>query len=431
MTPNRIHFSRLAVLSVLMTLVLAVSTLATGQTFSVIESFNGYNGAQPIAGLIFDNAGNLYGTAAQGGSGFGTVFELSPATGGSFKETLLYKFGTNGSADGVYPSGGLVFDANGNLYGTTEHGGAFNAGTVFELSPGLRGWTETVLHSFGGSDGAYPTSGLAIDAAGNLYGTTIQGGLYSNCTYSGGIFLCGTAFELSPGAGGSWSFQVIHNFGHNNDAYFPSSGLTLDSAGNLYGECALGGQYGKGLLYELSPGQGGTWTEQILHQWGNGTDGIYPYGGLILDSAGNLYGTTSQSGVKGKMGTVFELTPTNSGWVEKNQYYFGINTDGQFPFSGLLMDSAGNLYGTTHNGGGHGYGIVYELTPGLSGWTEKILYNLSGGSDGGISSATLVKDVAGNLYGTAWYGGNYPSCVAGPVAGCGVAFKIGSAAAAK
>lgn len=428
--PNSKHSSLFAFLLVLLIFVSAASTRATSQTYSVIENFTGPNGALPLAGLIFDNNGNLYGTAAEGGSGYGAVFELSPTSGGSYTQALLYEFGTSGNTDGAYPSGGLVFDLSGNLYGTTEHGGVHNAGTVFELSPGANGWTETVLHSFGGTnDGAYPTSGLAIDAGGNLYGTTIQGGPYTNCAYSGSAYSCGTAFELSPVSGGGWSYNLIHSFGHAGDAFFPASGLTLDSVGNLYGECAQGGQHGKGLLYELSPGSGGAWTEQVLHQWGNGNDGVYPYGGLIFDSTGNLYGTTSQSGVKGNMGTVFELTPTKSGWVEENQYYFGINTDGQFPFSGLVLDGAGNLYGTTHNGGSQGYGIIYELTPGSNGWTEKILYNLSGSADGGISSATLVMDAAGSLYGTAWYGGDYSSCITGPVPGCGVVFKVMPSAA--
>jgi uncharacterized repeat protein (TIGR03803 family) len=426
---NKKYPSLLALLALTLMFVPSASTQATSQTFGVIENFNGYNGGQLLAGLIFDKAGNLYGTAAEGGTGYGVVFELSPLNGGSYKETLLYKFGSSGSKDGAYPAGGLVFDAVGNLYGTTEHGGASNAGTVFELSPGSNGWTETVLHSFGGSnDGTYPTSRLAIDAAGNLYGTTIRGGLYTRCAYSGSYSSCGTAFELSPVSGGGWTYKLIHNFGHASDAYFPASGLTLDSSGNLFGECVTGGLYGSGMLYELSPGPNGTWTEQVVHQWGNGSDGLYPYGELIFDSAGNLYGTTSQSGVKGHMGTVFELTPTQSGWVEQNQYYFGINSDGQFPFSGLVRDATGNLYGTTHNGGSQGYGIIYKLTPASGGWTEEILHNLSGASDGGISSATLVMDAAGNLYGTAWYGGNAPQCIAGLIPGCGVVFKIVPAA---
>jgi len=168
-------------------------------------------------------------------------------------------------------------------------------------------------------------------------------------------------------------------------------------------------------------------TFTVLHTF-TGPDGASPYSGITVDRAGNLYGTTSQSGVKGHMGTVFELTPTQSGWVEQNQYYFGINSDGQFPFSGLVRDATGNLYGTTHNGGSQGYGIIYKLTPASGGWTEEILHNLSGASDGGISSATLVMDAAGNLYGTAWYGGNAPQCIAGLIPGCGVVFKIVPAA---
>lgn len=411
---------------VAMLLLLCSANLAPAQIYSVVKAFTGYNGAQPVAGLVFDQAGNLYGTAAEGGTGAGAVYELSPISGG-FKQTVLYKFGANGASDGAYPLGSLAFDLNGNLYGTTEHGGTYNGGTVFQLSPGLSGWTETTLHSFGnGSDGLFPTGGVAIDGAGNLFGTTINGGVNTNCAYSGTISSCGTAFELSSKSGGGWTYAVIHNFGHTGDAYFPA-GLTLDSSGSLYGQCSLGGQYGKGLVYKLSPGSSG-WTETILRQWGNGADGSYPYGTLTFDSAGNLYGTTSQSGVKGNMGTVFELVPNGNQWVEQRQYYFGINTDGQFPFSGIVLDSSLNLYGTTHNGGSQGYGIIYQLTPNSTGWTEKILYNLAGANDGGISSATLVLDASGNLFGTASYGGSAASCITGPVPGCGVVFKVSGVA---
>ena len=414
----------LAAAAIILSLYLSVAAnCALSQTYNVIEAFDGSNGAQPIAGLTLDKAGNLYGVTAQGGNGLGTVFELSPAAGG-YNQMTLYKFGTSGSADGAYPSGALVIDSAGNLFGTTEHGGAYNGGTVFELSPGLGGWTETILHNFGnGTDGMFPTSGLTINSTGDLFGTTINGGSNTKCAYSGTISSCGTAFGLSPKSGGGWNYAVIHNFGHAGDAYFPSSAITLDSSSNLYGECALGGQHGEGLLYELSLGSRG-WTETIIHQWGSGTDGSYPYGNLTFDLAGNLYGTTSQSGVKGNMGTVFEFVPNGTQWIEQRQYYFGINTDGQFPFSGVVVDASGNVYGTTHNGGSQGYGIVYKLTPNSTGWNEKILYNLAGANDGGISSATLVMDASGNLFGTASYGGSAQSCITGPVPGCGVAFEL-------
>src|ERR1039458_2304305 len=270
---------------------LFVSTWAAAQE-TVLHSFhnNGTDGFGPYyAGLIFDAAGNLYGTTLYGGSyggapgTGGTVFELTPAAGGGWTEKVLYSFGNVADADGANPFAGLVFDAAGNLYGTTYAGGTYRNGTVFELTPAAGGgWTEKVLHNFNnnGTDGATPLAGLILDAVGNLYGTTQVGGTYNY----------GTVFELTPVAGGGWTEKVLHTF-NGTDGFEPSAGLIFDAAGNLYGTA--------GVVFELTPVAGGGWTEQVLN------NGAGP-GGLIFDAAGNLYGTTLEGGTYG-LGTVFEL----------------------------------------------------------------------------------------------------------------------------
>ncbi len=342
-----------------------------GWTETVLYSFGGSpDGADPLAGLIFDAAGNLYGTTGAGGTyDYGTVFELTPAAGGGWTETVLHNFNYN-VTDGYYPYAGLIFDAAGNLYGTTSQGGTYGYGwgTVFELTPAAGGgWTEKVLHSFpdyNGTDGTSPYAGLIFDAAGNLYGTTSQGGTY--------IFR-GTVFELTPAAGGGWTETVLHSFGNGADADSPQAGLIFDAAGNLYGTTVEGGTgsnciFGCGTVFELTPAAGGGWTEKVLYSFNaNGTDGYYPYAGLIFDAAGNLYGTTRYGGTSSGCapygcGTVFELTPAAGGtWTETVLHNFGNGTDGATPLAGLIFDAAGNLYGTTSSGGTYGYGTVFEL----------------------------------------------------------------------
>src|SRR5271167_2273777 len=344
-------------------------TAGGGWMEQVLHSFNGGDGYWPFAGLIFDAAGNLYGTTYVGGAyGEGTVFELTPAAGGGWTERVLYSFCSQRSCtDGETPGAGLIFDAAGNLYGTTSGGGTGTYfGTVFELTPTAGGgWMEQVLHSFNGGDGYWPFAGLIFDAAGNLYGTTYVGGAYGE----------GTVFELTPAAGGGWTEQVLYNFKHNGtDGYNPEAGLIFDKNGNLYSTTLAGGTYGEGTVFELRPTAGGDWTEEVLHSFGNGTDGYQPAGSLMFDAAGNLYGTTYGGGTYG-YGTVFELTPTaGGGWTEKVLHSFGNGPDGYYPYAGLIFDAAGNLYSTTHGGGTYGYGTVFELTPTAGGsWTETVL----------------------------------------------------------
>jgi len=319
--------------------------------------------------LISDAAGNLYGTNSSGGTYtyYGTVFELTPTAGGGWTEQVLHSFNNNGT-DGLYPSSGLIFDAAGNLYGTTSGGGDYSCngssqcGTVFELSPTEGGgWTETVLHSFGaGTDGSGPTGSLIFDGGGNLYGAT----------YAGGTSNVGTVFELSPNGSGGWTESVLYSFNNNgSDGNYPYAGLVFDSAGNLYGTTYYGGTSNQGSIFKLSPNGGGGWTETVLHSFDfnfNETDGAYPTAGVIFDHAGNLYGTTDNGGTC-NYGTAFEFSPAGGGnWTETVLHSFcNGGADGYRPFAGLIIDHAGNLYGTTSVGGSgtSAIGTVFEIAP--------------------------------------------------------------------
>jgi len=239
-------------------------------------------GSQPAAGLIFDSAGNLYGTTQFGGRGFGNVFELTPNKDGSWKEKVLHSF--NGK-DGFWPAAGLVFDSAGNLYGTTPQGGPHNCGTIFELTSNQDGsWKEKVLHSFDEKDGNNAASALIFDSLGNLYGTASTGGV-SDCENG-----CGLVFELTPNEDGSWKESVLHFFDRNGkDGYLPESSLVFDSSGNLYGTTAGGGPNNAGIVFQLSPSGNGSWKEKVLHSFNlNYKDGYGPDAGLVFDSAGAI-----------------------------------------------------------------------------------------------------------------------------------------------
>jgi uncharacterized repeat protein (TIGR03803 family) len=312
------------------------------------------------------------------------------------QETVLHSFGHG--TDGQNPATGLLMDSAGNLYGTTEFGGIHGLGTIFELSPqGGGGYTPTVLHSFGrGTDGSEPWASVIMDGAGNLYGTTQFGGIHEG----------GTIFELSPNHDGGWTERVLHSFGGGTDGALPYAGLMMDGAGNLYGTTWLGGIRDEGAIFELSPPQGGDWIERVLHSFGHQGDGFYPFAGLIMDSSGNLYGTTVDGGIHGE-GVVFELSPRQGGeWIERVLHSFGFGSDGVFPYSGLMIDSGGHLYGTTLNGGAYGFGTIFELSPPEGGdWLESVLHNFGNGTDGQYPYGSLTEDGAGNLYGTTTAGG--------------------------
>ena len=270
-------------------------------TETLLHTFSGFlDGANPVGDLVFDQVGNLYGTAFAGatggcsggyGDGCGVVFEMTPSQG-SWNFNVLYSF--SGRSDGGLPESGVTFDQSGSLYGTTVDGGAYGYGTVYESTPSGSDWTEKVIHSFsGGSDGAYPQAGLIVDQSGDLYGAAISRG---NNNY-------GTAFELEPG-GGSWNFNLLYSLGLQSGQ--PTSTLTLDNAGNLYGTANSGGKYGAGAVFKLVRALG--WNYVSLHDFGNGNDGEYPHSSVLFDANGNLYGTTQYGGNPGA-GTVWEITP--------------------------------------------------------------------------------------------------------------------------
>jgi uncharacterized repeat protein (TIGR03803 family) len=393
--------------------VFGTATRAFSQTETILLAFyaTGSNGDEPDAGLISDASGSLYGTTAQtAGSVGGTVFQLAPVAGGGWSERILYRFILDG-IDGTGPQAALTLDSSGNLYGTTAYGGTgtncsvYGCGTIFKLTPTGGTWTEEILHNFSGAgtDGWQPTSNLIFDSAGNLYGTTTGGGAYGS----------GTVFEFMPTPGSGWREKILHNFsGNGTGGATPLAGLIFDAAGNLFGTTANGGAHGfynAGTVFELTPTAGGKWTETPIHQFGKGSDGQTPNAGLIFDSAGNLYGTTYEGGPYHR-GIVFELTPKiGGGWVEKAIHAFGgVNEDGTNPTAALILDTQGNLYGTTIIGGTQSIGIAFELSPNArGGWTETILHSFSYNdpSDGLYPSAGLIFDAVGNLYGTTRSGG--------------------------
>jgi uncharacterized repeat protein (TIGR03803 family) len=321
---------------------------------------------------------------------------------------VIYSFA--GAKDGEYLDTDLVMDSAGNIYGTTVQGGDFGSGTVFQLSPSSGGWTHTVLYSFtGGTDGGEPYKGVTLDAQGNLYGTAVTGGSGS-C--EGG---CGVLFKLAN-SGGIWTQSVIHAFTGGNDGSGPGSGLTFDHHGHFYGMTPTGGAYGLGVIFELRPLADGTWRLGVLHAFTGGADGSSASAGrLILDRAGNLYGVATVGGANNK-GVAFELTRTQTGWTLLPLYAFKDQPDGALPYGGLIFDRAGNLYGTTYYAGVHDVGTVFKLTHANGAWTETVLYSFKGGTDGSSPISTLVADAAGNLYGTTSDGGT--GCA------CGVIFKL-------
>jgi uncharacterized repeat protein (TIGR03803 family) len=394
---DKLYLGLKVTLAISMVALLASSSWAAAHE-TVLHSFNSNtkDGYDPVGGLIFDAAGNLYGTT-EGGGDFdsGTVFELTPEKGGSWTEKVLHSFNSN-TKDGYNPYANLIFDAAGNLYGTTCGGGVYGYGTVFELMPKAGGrWAEKVLHSFNNHNGACSYAGLIFDNFGNLYGTV----------YAGGPKGGGAVFELTPNGNGRWIEKVVYAFKFNeNGGGYPEGGLIFDAAGNLYGATR---NSSNGMVFELTPKTRGGWTEKVLHTF-NIKDGMDPNSSPIFDTVGNLYYTTYSGGTNGD-GTVFELTPkTGGGWTGKVLHSFN-GKDGIFCYAGLVFDAAGNLYGTVVEGGTYNHGTVFELTPRTGGgWAEKTLHAFND-KDGIFPWATLILDAAGNLYGTTTGGGDYGS----------------------
>lgn len=358
---------------------IGVSCAAGAETVLYSFGANATDGEEPYAGVIKDGAGNVYGTTYRGGAnGYGTVFKI--AVSGS--ESVLYSFGAT-ATDGQYPYAAPIIDTSGNLYGTTEQSGANSngTGTVFKLNPS---GTETILYSFGvAPDAEQPHAGLIMDTAGNLFGTTESGGQHSGD---------GTVFKIASG-----TETVLYSFGASaTDGQQPEANLIMDNAGNFYGTTMSGGANNRGTVFKIASG-----TETVLYSFGaSATDGQQPEADLIMDSGGNLYGTTAGGGANGH-GTVFKISASGT---ETILYSFGSGaTDGQGPSAGLIMDSAGNLYGTTEGGGASGDGTVFKIS--ASG-TESVLYSFgASATDGRYPTAGLIVDNAGNLYGTTYAGG--------------------------
>jgi uncharacterized repeat protein (TIGR03803 family) len=393
-------------LALLVVLTVALTRLGQAQTFSKLYEFTGgADGGNPYGSLIQDEKGDLYGTTGLGGAyGGGTVFRLHGS-----KESVIYSFkGTGG--DGAGPSSGLIWDKAGNLYGTTPYGGLLRCGIVgcgivFKVS---RTGKETVLFQFCKKwpcpEGTHPQGGLVRDSEGNLYGTTMYGGA------EGG----GTVFELDNAG----KYTLLYSFPGEMSQNTPYAGLIRDNAGNLYGTTlyAVSDNCGCGMVFKVRGHQ-----ETMLYGFSGQPDGMWPYGDLIRDADGNLYGTTQAGGKYScgdvGCGTVFKLDKDGT---ETILHIFAEDgNDGVSPVAGLIRDEEGNLYGTTESGGLYGGGTVFKLD---KTGKETILHSFSGGSDGGNPVAALIRDATGNLYGTASIGGN-PACK-NQGTGCGVVFKI-------
>jgi hypothetical protein len=361
------------------------------------------------------------------------ILALAPLSSAEWNEKVLYSF--QGGTDGAFPAGGVVFDKQGNLYGATQQGGGTNCspmaacGTVYQVVPPAKQgspWTENVLHIFQGkqhNDGEFPSGGVIADALGNIYGTSSYGGT-GDCILLGIKGGCGTVFELSPPQtkGGQWTYAILYSFKGGKDGYLPFGDLVFDGAGNLYGVTYFGGGKGTtcnpyyqycGTVFELSPPKtkGGKWTEKVLHSFAGATDGANPNGNLVLDSKGAIYGTTSAGGNEGcksssslGCGTAFQLEPptrTGGTWTEKMVHRFTGGTDGGAPNGGLTFDAKGALYGTAGGGGSKSQGVVFRFasTKGSGNWIETVLHRFSAsGNAPCCPMAKVTFDASGNLY---------------------------------
>jgi len=395
------------------------------QNFSIIHNFlGGPDGEEPAYGMTIDSHGIIYSSTFEGDAGTGTVFRLRYRN--AWQLTPLYVFTGGPNSPGAIPYAGVIIGHDGALYGTTAYGGegqcatwggTLGCGTVFKLQPPLSFcvnatcyWTETWLFEFnGGTGGATPYGGIPIfDNAGNLYGTAFGGG-GGSCAAG-----CGLVYELSPSSNG-WVQTVLYTFtGSNGDGANPWAGVIFDQLGNLYGTTQYGGAYGYGTVYELSPSASG-WTEKVIYNFQGQLDGGSPYAGLVFDHSGNLYGATTVGG-NGSGGTIFEMSPSGSNWTYQPICSF-VRQLGELaggPVATPAMDAAGNLYAATGGDGAYGFGSVVKATQSSNGWTCTALYNFTGGNDGRLPRSNLVMDANGDIYGTA----------AGGATGNGVVYEI-------
>jgi hypothetical protein len=426
----------------------------------VLYSFQGTpDGATPAGGVALGSDGNLYGATTEGGADncpgiaqCGTVFQLKPPAqeGGKWTETVLYVFKGKTVNDGSTPAGGVILDKAGNIYGTTGYGGAGDCvllggntgcGTVWELSPPKEKggkWTEEILYSFkSAKNGWLPQGDLTFDAAGNLYGATEFGG--SEGTSCNGLFggQCGTVFELSPPTknGGKWTEKVLHNFAgiasgkDEGDGGQPNGGLVLDGAGAIYGTTYIGGyncphnsNQGCGTVFRLKPptNSGGNWAETLVYVF-KGPDGGEPAAGVVLGGNGSLYGTTKGGGADSGEGTVFEVVPDMNGtWKEQVLHSFTDGPDGGWPEAGLLLSGQGDLFGTA-SAGGSGGGTVFRMQRDDGKWSLNGIYSFKPSPDGFSPASGLTPDQSGSFYGTTNNGGGVKAC-GNP--GCGTVFQL-------
>lgn len=377
----------------LMGLLAASSPPAQAQTFEVLYNFTGFaDGGYPQGGVVGDSAGNIYGTASSGGSTLnGTLFEVDPT--GKFAVVFTFDY-----EDGQMPYGDLLLNSTGDLYGTTAYGGTAGGGTVFEVN--ALGLLKVLYNFTGGTDGGSPHSGLIADAVGNLYGTTSGGG---DLSCSAGVG-CGTVFKVNK----IGKEAVLYSFAGGAAGDSPEAGLVADAAGNLYGTTLQGGDLscgsgrGCGTVFKVNK----SGKETVLYSFTGAADGGYPEAGLVADAAGNLYGTTNtggdlscNSGVG--CGTAFKMDKLGT---ETVLHSFAGGTDGASPIAGLIMDAAGNLVGTTAEGGTYNSGTIFKVS--TSG-TETVLHSFNGQSGGLYPEGALFRDSAGNIYGTTNGGGVY------------------------
>jgi hypothetical protein len=392
---------------------------------TVLHTFSGGKGTGDPGGLVQDAAGNFYGTTfwggnfhGCGGSGCGVAYRLSPQ-GSGWAYTVLYEFSGD---QGAEPSQ-LTLDAAGNLYGEFSAGGPDDVGGVFELSPTTSGpWKFTTLYSFSiEANGEAPNGEIPV--GGLLFDSA--GNLYGATAYGGTVDGgLGTVFELSPNGSGGWNESVIWSV---SQTFTHPNGIVFDSAGNLYGASA-GGNGPVGGVFELKPNGSGGWTSVSLYTFTNGSsDGYTPQGAITLDSAGNVYGSTIQGGgaPPHDYGTIYQLSPNSSGGYTFNLLYTFVGGNaGALDYNGVIPDSSGNLFGAALDGADN-WGVVFELSPSSSGWTYGLVHTFTGGPDGGYPD--LALDAGGNLYGTAPYGAK-PGCEND--SGCGVVFKLSAPAPA-
>jgi len=374
--------------------VAAMTSSAQAQSFTVLHQFDGAvvggkaDGKNPRAALVRDAAGNLFGSTFAGGAAQGVAFKLDNRN----RETILFSF--HHFVSGSSPASPMVQDQAGNLYGIAD-GGPGGAGIVFKLS---QAGEQTLLFQFQGGAGSQPkvpSGGILRDISGNIFGTTLSGGL-GNCGIRGG---CGTVYQLDP----SGKLGVLHQFTGGSDGGEPFGPLVQDAARNLYGVTQFGGDLkcqafpdresvdpGCGVVFKLA--RNGVFT--VLHTFTGGKDGSTPQAGLLLDAAGNLFGTTGTGGIDDN-GAVFKIT--NTGEYDILHQFRG--EDGSVPNGGLVSDSAGNLYGTTQAGGGDELGTVFKLSPARE---LTVLHGFTGDLDGATPLAGVILDAAGNIYGTAF-----------------------------